>query len=289
MPVYLENCPDYYQKKFTRETFGYVLEKLSQPGQQLCVREGGLDTITTIYALWEQFIGMLGFENGTDSHKIEAEWLKFLHYGMVKGYLQDPELLQTAAKVRNLYFRKLPQAGTNLEIFREALASYCTQNRAHLEPSYWNKFFAETINMTLTKKHVFGSTYLALAEQVRSEERIKHLGKAASRHFAINDPDYNSRLEQCFNRVKQLYSWRPSIETARLRLAKRAYARHKPQDALNHLTEAKKTIQLPPFYAYMEFCCFATLEKWNEADTFLQNPPSLPLISRKCVLIMLQP
>ncbi|HEX4839606.1 MAG TPA: hypothetical protein VFU89_04095, partial [Rhabdochlamydiaceae bacterium] len=88
MTVYAEACPDFYLKRFERAAYSALLQNLSQakPNPYLYVTEQGLVLTHVFHYIWENFKGCLGRENRTQVEKVNAEWLKFLHYGLMVGY-----------------------------------------------------------------------------------------------------------------------------------------------------------------------------------------------------------
>src|SRR3982750_4553330 len=93
MAIYPNTRPDFYQKKFDVDAYSATLQELSKasPNRYLCVTEQGWEVVNVIRYIWENVKGRFGFENSALPEKVHAEWLKFLHYGLMEGFLKTPE------------------------------------------------------------------------------------------------------------------------------------------------------------------------------------------------------
>ncbi len=300
---YPESCPDYYEKRFNSATYAALLQNLSNigPNTRLCVTDRGLETTSRIKAIWEGIKGWFGLDNAVKLEKLQAEWLKFLHYGLVKGYFHDPAILQSLQTINskanyylqntnlNITVRTIISPGTldeKIDRVRIQLIEYCNKHYKQLEPSFWNSLIAKTTLLSFPTKDDFGITYISMAyaetEQYNLWKKFEYLHKATSSKFPMNEY-YSQQLGDCLNQAIRNYDLptTPLIDSARkicLRLAKREYIRNRPKTALDYLDKAIKLSEdhLEAHYSYIKFISLAEALKYSEAEKMVNDLPEMP-------------
>jgi|GEM_PF-1684952 len=303
MTVYAEACPDFYLKRFERAAYSALLQNLSQakPNPYLYVTEQGLILTHVFHYIWENFKGCFGCENRTQVEKVNAEWLKFLHYGLMEGYFQQSANIQSLhtlkdkvsePRVKEVMNTILDKKGNKLKRVQQTLSQYCKTYEKALRPALWNRLvWARTVHrFPLT----FGETYLDLAQQPDLiENRVAYLYRAASPLFSLKK-EYSNRLEACFNEVRKWASSTAQFGYVHLQMSERKYRQKEFHGVLTHLNGAKSLeLKLSTYHRYLEFIASARklspdhasrLDRWSGLKTtcdeicywFLQNPPAFP-------------
>lgn len=269
MIYYPQAQPDFYDKKFTLTSYENVFKTLDQynPSKHcLYLNERGLATTHKIHYYLQKIKGWFGFENLADEKKIDAELLKFLHYGLIHQYITHQsirpiiESVYGKIKINQLKVNELVEKSLSdlshqnetskakhqdlLNNLRLRLTSYCQVHQNNLRPSFWNRLFSDTLpSGSYSASGIFGETYLALAEQqVRqawrenyhiSNNTLKCFKHAASRHSSLSDA-FSKRLIQSFQGAEG-YITDPAcnhqVSKINLRLGQRESLRDKQKEA----------------------------------------------------------
>ncbi|HEY5235187.1 MAG TPA: hypothetical protein VIJ14_03315, partial [Rhabdochlamydiaceae bacterium] len=301
MTIFAEASPDYYLKRYSPVEYSHLLQTLTKarPDPYLCVTERGLLLIPVIQYVWEKFKAYFGFENRAQVEKVQAEWLKFLHYGLIEEYFLNPENLEslrslegkTSDSVKRTIEIILDNQDNKLKRVQDELTHYGRIHAEALKPALWNRcFFARTV---YSYPRAFGETYLSLAEQPQlyTEERVEYLYHAASPKFSLED-SYCRRLESCFNALKTF----DLVQSGHihLQMSRRKQLQNDHHSALSHLIEAKQAHgRLSSYHRYLEFissahrlspqyaATFDGMTGWKSTcfeacKAFLKNPPEFP-------------
>lgn len=224
MNTYITALPDYYERAYTFQSYQGVFERIANAdaGRTLCLSEDGLDTAGKVYTFWQKVRGWFGFCDLSDETQVGGEFLKFLFYGATHGFISQPQILEAIQTIdakcqRNELhlcqslrevFQQLSQFHDRLQREQEALTNYLRDkleayyhtHKEALQPSFWDSFSAQTVNVPYV--HKFGDTYLSLAEQNLYTGLDEGSIHDALCYYNLSAQLYNSPEQDYFDRLR---------------------------------------------------------------------------------------
>lgn len=305
MVYFAQAQPDFYNHKYKIDGYKHTLQMLrdfDSKKQCLYISPHGLSTAGRIYGFWQWIKPWLGFENHCNQAKINAEILKFLHYGTVKNFSEDAEIkklyqdiyqksqskkliLDNSITVTLMQLRGDNPLSTKIKDLRSHLSGFCIKHRHELNPCFWSKPFSYRLQ---SPSHEFGTTYIKLASSLLSQDRTSievfdFIYRASSCNHALT-ATYQKELTECFNEACR---YEPSMEEGfnfykakiRLRLSQRAFFNSNYEESITQLTSAE---QIKPElkkdkHASIHAFSLIKLDKMDQAEKILSyiNPKSL--------------
>lgn len=276
--------PDYFPVIYSPDSWGAVLEQLDSSSEGiLCIDDQSFTIIGKISALWQRIKEYLGFTDLTHMTRVGARLIQFFLQGTSRGCIDSHRACFESVKNRILSghlkvhyaVKKVLENIGNATAIQDRLETFYRENQSILKPTFWNRLFAEELD--LEKDALFGSVHHKLADaRLREDPEMayKHLRQAAQ---IYNSNDIN-RLHESFQVFQSVQS-PPKHERDAIHflLAERFYRARNFENA-HQVFNSAISLQIPfdPYYQTLFLITAASISRF---DSIEQLPEScFPLL-----------
>lgn len=269
MKEYLDLQPDYYSKTYTLDTYQKNLKVLCK--KNIYITSNGFAVTGRIRSIWEKVKGYLGFLDNTNAHLIEYEVLKFVHYGKVNKYFDDPTVKKIISNSKELLST---HANKSIEKLQDDIQDYHLMNKQALKSGVIYRYIFGS-KIEVENHYNFGKTHLVLAKHLIEQKKystpkeilniLTCYYKAAELH---NSLQYTKELSTSFSAFTKKIKFnnssiRTRIDSISLLLAKRFHKREEyyPSNQYFKFTSSNLSVD--------------DLKLWNEAAIEVKDYPEL--------------
>ncbi|MCE2983650.1 MAG: hypothetical protein LW832_08810 [Parachlamydia sp.] len=200
--------------------------------------------------------GLLGFNDRTDKTRLDAEWMKFIYYGEVRGYLTDAALRKMRERI---YYHAHPPSPSVAKLFRKVqrqhltpvaqrlahmqhvITTYHTENQKWLRPNFWSRMGHKP--PPLAPLNHYGDTLLDLSSLTTDVREAFRLLQQAF-YLKNTHPDFQQKmgvhLKSILERSRngEIHAGERGIQTFWLELARTAYLNNQSDAAEKYIDEA---------------------------------------------------